>query len=323
MAAETGGRTLIGCSDRSESAARTAGSHGESARVRVIYVAGVSHTGSTLLGHLLGELEETCYAGEIRNTWQRGILDNRMCTCNASFAECPFWQAVVERLPFPAEKHAEKLSSLRREALRPSLALPFRRTQPRQADRTAFAAATEALYAAVGDVAGVRQLVDSSKSPLYAALLHRLPTIDLRVVHLVRDPRATVYSHLRRHRFGSGGTFRQSLWWLRSNLAIERLAGVGVPYARTRYEDLVEDPAGSLDQVTNALGLSRSRLPIEGRVASLTTKHIFSGNRARGEVGAITLRNDSEWKSELPRRMQTIARVTTLPLLGRYGYNDD
>lgn len=302
---------------------RTPGSSRESARVRVIYVAGVSHTGSTLLGHILGELEGTCYAGEIRNTWQRGILENRICTCNVPFAECPFWQAVVERLPFAAEQQAEKLRSLNREAVRPSLGFPLRGTEMRQADQTAFAAPTEALYAAAGDVAGVRQLVDSSKSSLYAAFLRRLPTIDLRVVHIVRDPRATVYSHLRRHSFGYGETFKLSLWWLRSNVAIEKLADASVPYARIRYEDFVEDPAGSLSQVTDALGLSRSRLPIEGRVARLRRKHIISGNRARGEVGAITLRNDSEWRSGLPRRMQTIARVTTSPLLGRYGYNDD
>jgi Sulfotransferase family len=302
---------------------RTPGSPRECARVRVIYVAGVSHTGSTLLGHILGELEETCYAGEIRNTWQRGILENRICTCNARFAECAFWRTVVEHLPFAAEQQAEKLSGLYREAVRPSLGFPLTGTEMRQVDRTAFAAPTEALYAATSDVAGVRQLVDSSKSPLYAAFLRRLPTIDLRVVHIVRDPRATVYSHFRRHSFGYGETFKLSLWWLRSNVAIEKLGGTGVPYARIRYEDLVEDPAGSLYQITGALGLSRSRLPIEGRVARLSRKHIISGNRARGEVGAITLRNDSEWRSGLPPRMQAIARGTTLPLLGRYGYKDD
>ena len=310
-------------SSKLTSVERTSSSPRESARVRVIYVAGVSHTGSTLLGHILGELEETCYAGEIRNTWQRGILENRICTCDSRFAECAFWQTVIEHLPFAAERQAEKLSALHREAVRPSLVFPFRSTEMKQVDRSAFAAPTEALYSAAGDVAGVRQLVDSSKSPLYAAFLRRLPTIDLRVVHIVRDPRATVYSHLRRHSFGYGETFKLSLWWLRSNVAIEKLGRTGVPYTRIRYEDFVEDPARSLYQITDALGLPRSRLPIEGRVARLSKKHIISGNRARGEVGAITLRNDSEWRSALPPRMQAIARGTTLPLLGRYGYSAD
>ena len=294
----------------------------ESVRVRVIYVAGVSHTGSTLLGHILGDLEETCYLGQIRNTWQRGILENGICTCNARFAECPFWQRVVERLPFAAEQQAEALRGLFRDAVRPPLGFPFRGTEMSQVNRTAFAAPTEALYAAAGDVAGVRQLVDSSKSSLYAAFLHRLPSIDLRVVHIVRDPRATVYSHLRRYSVGYGETFKLSLWWLRSNAAIEKLGRTGVPYTRIRYEEFVEDPAASLRHIADTLGLPHSRLPSEGKVARLSKKHIVSGNRASGEVGAITLRNDAEWRSGLPPRMQAISRATTLPLLHRYGYGD-
>ena len=236
----------------------------------------------------------------------------------------PSGRAVVERLPFPAEQQAEKLSGLHREAVRPSLGFPFRGTEMSQADRTAFAAPTEALYAAAGDVAGVRQLVDSSKSPLYAAFLRSLPTIDLRVVHIVRDPRATVYSHLRRGSFGYGETFKLSLWWLRSNARNREARPVQAfltPGFDTRISSRIL-PGRSVT-LTDALGLSRSRLPIEGRVARLSRKHIISGNRARGEIGAITLRNDSEWRSGLPPRMQAIARGTTLPLLSRYGYSDD
>jgi hypothetical protein len=286
-------------------------------------VAGVSHTGSTLLGHILGELEDTCYAGEIRNTWERGILENRICTCKARFADCPFWQAVVERLPFPAHHQAHMLRGVRRKRIRASLDFPFRDRELRQPRTAEFSAATEALYAALAAEARVSQLVDSSKSPTYAALLSCLPTIDLRVVHLVRDPRATIYSHLRRDRFGYWGTFQRSLYWLRWNLAVERLARTGIPYTRLRYEDLVEDPAASLARIANALDLSASRLPIEGSVVRLNAKHIFAGNRARGQVGSITLRNDLVWKSKLPRRLQTIARATTFPLIGRYGYRSD
>jgi hypothetical protein len=311
-----------GLGEYAEQGERTQESHTETPRLRVIYVAGVSHTGSTLLGHVLGDLEETCYLGQIRNTWQRGIVENTLCTCNARFAECPFWGRVVERLPFAAEHQAKAMSGLFREAVRPPFGFPFRGTEMSQVNQAAFAAPTETLYAAAGDVAGVRQLVDSSKSSIYAAFLHSLPTIDLRVVHIVRDPRATAYSHLRRYSFGYGETFKLSVWWLRSNAAIEKLGRTGVPYTRIRYEDFVEDPAASLSRIVDALGLPRSRLPIEGHVARLSKKHIVSGNRASGDVGAITLRNDSEWRSGLPPRMQAVARATTLPLLRRYGYAD-
>ena len=215
--------------------------------------------------------------GQIRNTWQRGILENGICTCNAPFAECPFWRSVVERLPFAAEPQAEALRSPfpRGRASPAWFSVPGHGNE--SGGLTAFAAPTEALYAAAGGVAGVRQLVDSSKSSLYAAFLHGLPTIDLRVVHLVRDPRATVYSHLRRYSFGYGEAFKLSLWWLRSNAAIEKLGRTGVPYTRIRYEDFVEDPAGSLGHIVDALGLPVRGCRLREKVARLSKKHIISG----------------------------------------------
>src|SRR4029079_12835833 len=137
--------------------------------------------------------------------------------------------------------------------VRPSLGFPLRGTEMRQSDQTAFGAPTEALYSAVGEVAGTRRLVDSSKSPLYATFLRRLPNIDLRLVHIVRDPRATVYSHLRRTSFGYGETFKLGLWWLRENIAIERLAGIGVPYARGRDAGFSPGPFGCPLRTSRAL----------------------------------------------------------------------
>jgi hypothetical protein len=229
----------------------------------------------------------------------------------------------MERLPFSAEAEGEALCRASRETLRPSRTHPFRYTGFERPETATFASATEALYAALADVAQVSQIVDSSKSPAYAELLSRLPTIDLRLLHLVRDPRATVYSHLRRYRLRHWETFRRSVYWVRWNLATERLAETGVPYARIRYEDFIEDPAASLAPALEELGLSASGLPIEGNVVRLSEKHLFTGNRARGQVGPITLRNDLEWKSELSSGLQTLARVTTLPILRRYGYRRD
>ena len=199
---------------------------------RVVYVAGVSHSGSTLLGHILGEYEDSSYVGEIRNAWQRGVLENQVCTCGATFDHCRFWQAVIARLPFPASDRAKELSFLHRKAVHPSLAFPFTWTHLPAPDLTVFSAATEELYAAIAEIAGVHQLVDSSKSPLYARLLATLASIDLRIVHLVRDPRATVYSLLRRGDVGYLGAVERSLWWLRWNLAIERLTRLDIPYVK-------------------------------------------------------------------------------------------
>jgi hypothetical protein len=292
--------------------------------VTVVYVAGISYSGSTLLGQMLGEGDGSFYGGELRNTWQRGIAENRVCTCGAEFRECGFWQAVVERLPFAADERAEELSRLHRRMtrMRERAALSVSRggRAALRHDLDVYAEATEALYRAVAGAAGASRVVDSSKSPLHARLLARLGGVDLRVVHLVRDPRATTFSFMRRRDLGYGGALTRSLRWTSWNIATERLAALGAPYVRVRYEDLVEDPAACLARIGDTLAIDTSSIPLEGRSVRLTPTHIFSGNRARGEFGTRSLRDDSEWRSALPGRMQTVVRATTLPLRMRYGY---
>jgi Sulfotransferase family len=290
------------------------------APLRVIYVAGISHSGSTIVGRTLGELEGAFYGGELRQFWERGILENRTCTCGAPFADCPFWRAVVDRLPFPAWEKAEELSRLHRRLTRRTALRVAMRRSIREREETAFANATEALYRAIADVTGAAQIVDSSKSPVYAALLHRTSAIDLRIVHLLRDPRATAYSSLRRNDFGYRGALEHAIWWMRWNAAVERLSESGVPCVRIRYEDFVSDPIVSLERITHGLSLPASPFPFEGRFVRLSSGHLFSANRSRTETGLIEIRNDAEWHLQLEPRVRALVSATTFPMRNRYGY---
>ena len=50
------------------------------------------------------------------------------------------------------------------------------------------------MYRAVLDVSGCALVVDSSKLPSYGFVLGQVPDLDVRFVHLVRDPRGAAYS---------------------------------------------------------------------------------------------------------------------------------
>lgn len=290
--------------------------------LRVIYIAGISHTGSTLLGHMLGELEGAAYCGEICHTWKRGILENRVCTCGATFRDCLFWSAVVEQLPVDTDEKAAALASTHRRVthFRERAAAPLRRSvEAKRREFEDYAHATLDLYQGVATVAETRLVIDSSKSPLHARFLDDLPGVDVGVVHLVRDPSATAHSFRRRKQLGYTGVFTRSLRWLTWNLTCERLAR-RLPYVRVRYEDLIARPAEAIERITRALELPFTPPRFEGSAVDLTPKHIFSGNRARGESGLVALRRDDEWREQLPAGMRAVTRATTLPRLARYGY---
>src|SRR6266508_1900794 len=64
--------------------------------ITLVYVAGPSRSGSTLLDLILGQILGVVSTGELRYVWTRGLLENEPCGCGRTFLACPFWHAVGE-----------------------------------------------------------------------------------------------------------------------------------------------------------------------------------------------------------------------------------
>ena len=222
-------------------------------RVKVLFVAGAARSGTTLLDRLLGELPGFAAVGELRYLWERGLVEHRLCGCGVPVVSCPFWWTVLERAfgrrsdqltsriidELAALQHPRTIAALLRPSLQPGTRHAF----------DATVAALEALYTGIRDETGATVIVDSSKPPTFGALLAMVPSVDVYVVHLVRDPRACAFSLQRkkvaRDRPDAGLMRRQSPWkaaltwdlWNVTAEAIARRQGDGHAM-QARYEDL-------------------------------------------------------------------------------------
>jgi len=61
------------------------------AAIRVLYIGGWGRSGSTLLDLILGQAPGLFSAGEVREIWQSGLAENRLCGCERPFRDCSFW----------------------------------------------------------------------------------------------------------------------------------------------------------------------------------------------------------------------------------------
>ena len=303
------------------------------ASTKVLYIGGYSRSGSTLLLRLLGERPGVVAVGELFDVWERSYLQNQLCGCGAGFRDCAFWTQVTARafgcapgqVP-AAQLHADrarvqghrKIPLLWRPELRP----------PRYAGALAgYATVLDGLYAAVREVSGSEVIVDSSKVPQYAWVLAEAPGIELHVLHLVRDSRATAYSW-QRHRLrpeitgqkaymDTHSLARSACEWSLFNYLIRSRRRSYASYTLIKYEELVADPRAALRKVTQSVGCPPAP---DGVPASLGLSHTASGNPGRFRVGEVGIRLDGEWMHAMTGRQRAIVTALTAAGLARYSY---
>jgi hypothetical protein len=305
-------------------------------RITVLFIAGAGRSGSTILDNVLGQVEGLVSVGELRYVWERGLVENRLCGCGSHFRECPFWRAVLTDAFGSIEgADPDRMRMLQGRGVRarylPVMLGPQRVRESLVARLGEYPDALQKLYRSVIRKSKSRVVVDSSKLPAYGFVLGMLPSIDLRVVHLIRDPRATAFSWLRKKRQpdkGAGaymerqGPVKSSVLWSVWNAAAGLLWG-GRPerYLRIRYEDFVARPQDAIRKILALVGEHPEHLPFESESSvRLAANHTVAGNPSRFERGTVEIRPDVEWKSKMSRRDRAAVMAITWPLLRRYGY---
>lgn len=308
----------------------------ESNRIKVLYIAGSGRSGSTIIDNILGQIEGFFSVGELRFMWERNLLENRICGCGQPFGECHVWQEILKRaFGGPEGVDAREMIRMRDSALRirhtPLALTPWADSllRPRLAE---FLEILGRLYCAIGDTAGSRVIVDSSKYPSYGYMLSMVPNIDLYVVHLIRDPRAVAHSWMRKKLEPTDrGNFRHmerqspaktSYGWIVWSVAAEMFWKRSPRrYLEVRYEDFVDNPQQVLRRILEHVGEHPVQLPfVAERSIMLCANHTVGGNPNRFRTGTVNLRSDEEWKSRMKRSDKALVTALSWPLLLKYGY---
>ena len=310
---------------------------GGPAPARVLFIGGCGRSGSTLLDRMLGELPGFVSTGEVRFIWQRGLVENRLCGCGEPFRECPFWRSVGEEAfggwdALDAEEVVALDRAVNRHRYIPLLLAP-RLSRSFEARLQRYVDILGALYAAIERVSGGACIVDSTKDPPFAFLLERVPTIDLRIVHLVRDSRGVAFSWTKQVRrpekdevvrfMDTYHPVEMGVRWVVYNACFHLLGRLGVPRLMTRYEEVVASPRREIERMVALAGADVDREAFDflnGRRVELGVHHTISGNPMRFQRGAIELAVDEEWRSRLSPVHRRMVSLFTFPLLVRYGY---
>ncbi|MHC4116295.1 MAG: sulfotransferase family protein [Planctomycetota bacterium] len=301
---------------------------------KLAYIMGASHSGSTLLAMLLGSHPQATTVGDTGGTIDRKAFGYR-CSCGREAAKCPFWRRIADnmgrrgldldvsdfgtRFRFPENRFIDRVLRAEyrgpvMEAVRDSLlwlSAGWRRQFRGIVERNI------ALVEAVTEVTDSQVLVDSSKLPLRLKFLLRIPALEVKVIHLVRDGRAVAQTYIEHHGWS---VMKSAIEWRRDVLEEEELlARLGRErWLQVRYEDLCSDPQGQLEKLCVFLNMDPARVNVDFRSAGL---HVFGNGMRLSSEPRILL--DDKWLTALTdAEISTIERLAGAELK-KYGYACD
>ena len=257
--------------------------------MKVIYIAGTSHSGSTLLDLMLNAHPKIISVGEVVNLHRQLTYKNpkrktyRPCSCGApSLWACEFWSSINERMLQTTGTSLLELDLL---------------------DHGKSSESDAALFAAISEGSGKDFIVDSSKLPSRLAQLMQSPELEVHPIHLIRNPSGQIYSMTRKY----GGFVKHIFRYEFVHHQIHRTLR-SVPHSVVHYEDLVLQPEQTLRSILSPLGLEFDPLQLSWAEHQ---KHTVAGNRMRRQQDS-QLVLDEKWKYSLNRIQKSMINIGTL-----------
>ncbi len=282
---------------------------------KIIYIMGAGRSGTTALGVFLNAGQNAQFLGEL-NQLPQHIVNDTPCSCGNTVSKCDFWSgvSVINRVDKELQQNAEKIESH-------SAILKYMLNSKLPEQQEGYAVFNSQMFSETSMVCENEILIDSSKYMARCIALSRLKTLDVKVLYLVRDPRAVVHS------FGKNVQTRRGLlsavfYYNVVNVTAELVSRILLKnkVLKLYYENMVEDPQQFFQKIADFSGIELTDLNHKiAQKESFKVQHVIGGNRITKEH-EINFNNDSSWKTQLPRLQQWLIYCLTLPLnlINRY-----
>ncbi len=252
------------------------------------------------------------------------------CSCGAVLKDCPFYQHIGKTfvdngLPFSFSNFGTAYQLFRSGRLNNLFTRNISRLQLSAIEKfrdniirhipvlsgrmQQFDRANELFMATALEYSGAHVFIDASKDPYRFRHLKHINSLDIKIVHLVRDLRGVIHSF--RKNSGITDLSMATQRWVQDQADILRLAAEFPSVMRIYYEEICNDVDSSLAKISNFV----DEQPINFSGDFKSTEHHILGNSMRLD-GPSKIVNNERWKKELTdMEINTIQQVARNALL--------
>lgn len=286
--------------------------------VEYIYILGRGHNGSTVFNLLLGNHPDIESVGEFSSGFQRGIEEK--CSCGSNFHECKLWSQVLTNLNknpdwIGVNDYSNMLNYLdqfyRLPQVFTGLFLP-------EWVYNQYIPMSRLLFKEVTKVSNTTSLVDSSKELSRATFLISNFPEKTRIIYLVRDGRAMIWSFLKRFKMSGHIKIMGKRRKMRAEIFVVLYTILSLVFSQihtailkfqhpdkiltVKFENLYNNPAEEFDRIGSFVGKDFSNIAAKIKSGGkFSIGHNIGGNSMRySKEGTFVFKPDDSWKEQLP-----------------------
>jgi hypothetical protein len=298
-------------------------------KIKVIYIGGVEHSGSTLLGLILEQHPEVNCVGELSLLPKDAWIEKReeYCSCGSRILDCPLWATVKEKLDSIANTTVNHLNELSTRFDK-NIHFPFvfKNHFIKSKKYNNYLSLESKFLNIIFEASRSKIIVDTSKRVSRALMLSHIDTFETKVIHIVRDSRGVAFSSNKPKRLIRRNWLNSAIRWIYINTLFLLLKKFLEPenYCLLKYEDLITQPDEVLTKLSQFLKLDYSSIGQEianGRI--LQPSHISIGNGFIKSNQDIVIRNNFYWQQKMDSGQKKKVWFLTKFLMDYFDYQKD
>ncbi|MFW6110117.1 MAG: hypothetical protein ACOC6Q_01705 [Patescibacteria group bacterium] len=277
----------------------------KSGKIKLIYIAGTGHCGSTLLDLIIGSAPEVFSTGELGfyNIYKDNKIYNKenpdyICTCGKDFNKCKIWQKVNTNSNFKIKKIFSLWESLKIVLFTLFPFIPFNKNK--------YTDDTHNLLEKLKKVINSKKTIyflDSSKDPRRLFYLFNNKNLEIFPIFLTREAGGVAYSYSKKENLKKGkkrkSFYLTLLKWLLVNFVTGKMLKNNPDKILIKYKDFCENPENYIKLINKKLSIN---IPAKDFLEKVNkgTYHNIDGNVLRfNEITEI--KRDNKWKTKLTK----------------------
>lgn len=285
--------------------------------IKLIYIVGYGHSGSTLLNLILGSSKKVYSLGEmaslkycLEKTFVKRFFENRklLCTCGNDFFSCEFWRDLKNNINSKALYHP----GINKFLLFLSIILKVKKDFE---EEKLFEILLK--KAKKFKTEEVEYLLDSSKDPFRLLYLKMIKNIDLTVLYVIRDGRGVINSCEKT----GVSTIRTFIFWVLTNLIIRIMA---YTFPKEKFYPISYDLfVNNLNEYIKIMNKRmKLNIDVENLIKNINNQkyHNFHGN-IMGWKAIDSIHYDQSWIKRMSIRKQKLLSLLTLLPNIKWVYN--